>query len=162
MMRMLVAILLGCCFLTCTAVAQQDYLTTYFIQDQVQAPELEQRCKVSLNQNALESHLREVGGPWRSFKPDINWAEDITIIIAPNRTKPGYELAFKNLRWESDKIWEGTRGWVVLHWGWDLVPKQSNGSYSKTVGTQQKPQILIAVVKRYLHKPTNRLICHED
>lgn len=160
-MKMLIAALFGGCLWSSSAFAQQEYWTTYFIRDQVAAPDVVQRCKVSLDQNALESHLREVGGPWKQFKPSINWAEDITIIIAPNKDYTDYELAFKHLRWEPNKYFDGITGWFVLHWGWNAVPKQDTGA-SRTVGSQRKPKILIIVVKRYLHKPTNRLMCQED
>src|ERR1051325_2196515 len=97
MMKILIAISFSCCLLTSPALPQGKYWTEYYRRDRVEPSNVEYLCKVSLNQNALESHLRDVGGPWKNFKPSINWAEDIPIIIAPNRAYADVDLAVKDV-----------------------------------------------------------------
>lgn len=157
MMRVLIAILLGGCLLTSSALGQGKYWTTYFIRDKVEPSKVEYPCQPSLDQQALESHLREVGGPWKDFKPSINWAEDIPVIIAPNKAYAAFDLAFKDVEWDGSDF--------VIRWGWWNSSQHrwkslgTQSSLSTTVGTQKTRQILIVVVKRYLYTPTNRLAC---
>jgi hypothetical protein len=160
MMRVLIAILFGGCLLPPSALAQGKYWTEFSIQDRVAPSNVEYVCKVSLDQKAMESHLREAGGPWQVFKPSINWAEDMTIMIAPNKAYAAFDLAFKDMVKEGDNF--------ILRWGWWnssrqrwMSQRQNTSSSTNTVGTAKKPQILIVVVKRHLHKPTNRLYCRQ-
>lgn len=159
MMRVLIAILFGGCLLTPSASAQGKYWTKYYIRDKVTPSNVEYPCKVSLDQNAMESHLREAGGSWQDFKPSINWVEDMTIIIAPNKAYATFDLALKDIEEDGDKF--------ALRWGWwnssqqRWKPLRQPTSSSKTVGTAKTRQILIVVVKRYLFTPTNRLYCQQ-
>ncbi len=159
-MRSLIAILFGGCLLTPSALAQGKHWTEYFRRDQVTPSDVEYSCKPSLDQNEMESRLREVGGPWKDFKPSINWAKDMTIIIAPNKAYADFDMALQDIYEEGDEF--------ILRWGWWNVPqqrwmplRQNTSSSTKTVGTAKKPQILIVVVKRYLYTPTNRLYCQQ-
>jgi hypothetical protein len=163
-MRVLIAILFGGCLLTPSALAQQQYYTKYFVRDSVEPSNVEYLCKVSLDQNALEYHLREAGGHWKDFKPSINWAEDMTITIATNRVYPAFDIALKDVTWDGYK-----RKKYVLRWGWWNSSQRrwwspfwnGNSVSTKTVGTAKRRQILIVVVKRYLFTPTNWLVCEE-
>lgn len=160
MMRVLIAILFGSCLLTPSALAQGKYSPEYYIRDKVAPSDVEYSCKVSLDQNAMESHLRDAGGPWKDFKPSINWAEDMTIIIAPNKAYADFGLVLKDMVEEGDKF--------ILRWGWWnssqqrwMSSRQNTSSATNTVGTAKTRQMLIVVVKRYLFTPTNRLYCRQ-
>lgn len=160
MMRALIAILFGGCLLAPSALAQEQHWTQYFIRDQVTPSDVKYTCKASLDQEAMKSHLREIGGPLEGFNPSINWAEDMTIIIFPNKVYTDFDLAFKDMVKEGDRF--------ILRWGWWnssqrrwMSSSPNTTSSTNTVGTGKKRQIIIVVVKRYLYKPTNRLYCRE-
>lgn len=160
MMKILIAISFSCCLLTSPALSQGKYWKEYYRRERVEPSNVEYLCKVSLDQHALESHLRDVGGPWKNFKPSINWAEDIPIIIAPNTAYADFDLAVQDVVENGDKF--------KIQWGWWNSSKQrwihssqkSKMTEVSTVGTQKR-QILIVIVKRNLFIPTNNLTCGE-
>lgn len=161
MIKMLIAISFSCCLLTSPSLPQGKYWTKYYIRDKVEPSDVEYLCKVSLDQHALESHLRDVGGPWKDFRPSIDWAEDIPIIIAPNRAYSDFDLAFKDVVEDGDKF--------TIKWGWwnssiqrwlHSLPQRSRVTTVTTVGTKKR-QVLIVIVKRNLFTPTNKLKCGE-
>jgi hypothetical protein len=160
MIKVLLAILFGGCLMTSTALAQGKYYTTYFVRDRVAPSDVEYLCKVSLDQAALESHLRDIGGPWRDVKPSIDWNEFMTITVAPNESYAAFDLALRTIEEDGYKF--------ALRWGWWNSSQRrwkplgtQNTLSSKTVGNAKARQILIVVVKRYLFTPTNRLYCQK-
>ena len=159
MIKTLLAVLFGG-LLTSTAFAQGDYYSAYYVRERVSPSDVEYDCKASLNQAALASHLQDIGGPWRDFKPSINWDEEMTVTIAPNESYATFNLALRTVEYVGYEF--------RIRWGWWDSSKQRwkplgtrNTSSSKTVGNAKPRQILIVVVKRNLFTPTNRLYCKE-
>lgn len=162
MIKVLLTMLFGGCLMTSTALAQGKYYQTYFVRDRVAPSDVQYDCKVSLDQAALESHLRDIGGPWRDFKPSIDWNEYMTITVAPNESYAAFDLALRTIEQDGYKF--------GLRWGWwnssqrQWKPRGTRNTLSsktETVGNAKARQILIVVVKRYLFTPTPRLYCQE-
>ena len=154
-MRRVFAILAVSCLLSGSVSGQKKYWTTFFVEDRVTKASHEvRRCDVALDQEKMESMLRDVDWPLNSVKPAVDWEEDAAVIIAPTGADVSFTLSFIDLKWTGREF--------MLNWGWwNSHLRQYRGPSTITFGQgTSKHQVLVVVVKRYVYT-NNKLFCQE-
>jgi hypothetical protein len=94
-------------------------------------------CHVVRSDSALREDLRAIAWDMAAY-PDVNWATDEAVVIAPSRGERGEQIALYDVRLTDSS--------VVVEWGW----AQWTADLGKVtiVGAGDSPQAIVVSFRR--------------